>query len=210
MRGVPPMAHTRSPVATLFLALVLLGCSGGELSLTEYVDQINASAEPASRRGAELLAEAAAVEDFTPQVLQAGLERGLREIRIPLQEAVEDIDAPDQVVDLHDLMWQWHADFITVEAALAARAGEAADTPADWEALSNSPEMAAYREALATGKQVCAEFQSVLDATEARGAFSETPWIPGELKEIVDAVLGCEYFPEDPQDVYRYPPVANG
>lgn len=179
------------------------------MSLTEYVNQVNAATDPASRRGAELIAEAEAVTDFTPQVLQAGLERSLHEIRIPLQEAVEDIDPPDQVEHLHDLMWQWHADFITVETALAARAGKAANTAAGWEALSESAEMVAYRDALETGKQVCTELQSDLDATEARGAFAETPWIPGELKEIVNTALGCEWFPKHPENVYRYPPISN-
>lgn len=209
MPSVAPVVRIASALVALCLVPFLDGCSGGAVSLTEYVDQINAAAEPASQRGAELIAEAEAVTDFTPQVLQAGLDRGLQEIRIPLQEAVEDIDPPDQISELHDLMWQWHADFITVEAQLADRAGEAADTAAGWEALSDSTEMAAYRNALATGKQVCTDLQSELDATEARGAFAETPWIPGELKEIVDAVLGCEWFPEHPEDVYRYPPIPD-
>jgi hypothetical protein len=209
MLGVTPMVRTTSGFGAACLALALFGCSGGEVSLTEYVDQINAAAEPASRRGAELIAEAEAVTDFTPQLLQTGLDRGLQEIRIPLQEAVEDIDPPDQISELHDLMWEWHAEFIAVEGALAARAGEAADTAAGWEALSDSTEMAAYRNALAAGKRACTAFQSELDATEARGAFAETPWIPGDLKEIVNAVLGCEWFPEHPEDVFRYPPITD-
>lgn len=200
------MLNNRLLLATLFLALLLLGCGGGALSLTEYVDRINAAAEPAGQRGAALLAEAEEVTDFTPQVLQAGLERGLREIRIPLQEAVSDIEPPGQVAELHDLMWGWHAEFISVETALAARAGEAPDTAEGWESLSESSEMRAYREALTDGKQGCADFQSELDATEGRGAFAETPWLPSELKEIVTAALGCEWFPEHPEDVYRYPP----
>lgn len=203
------MRNNRLILAALSLALLLLGCGGGGLSLTEYVDQINAAAEPAGRRGAELIAEAEEITDFTPQILQAGLERGLREIRIPLQEAVADIEPPEQVAELHSLMWGWHSEFISIETALAARAGEAADTAAGWEALSESSEMAAYRDALAVGKQGCADFQSDLDATEGRGAFAETPWVPSELKEIVTAALGCEWFPEHPEDVYRYPPIPD-
>ena len=66
--------------------------------------------------------------------------------------------------------------------------------------------MAAYRAAIAEGKQVCNDFQSRLDATEQRGVFADTPWIPGEMKEVVERVLGCVWFPENPEDVYRYPP----
>jgi len=66
--------------------------------------------------------------------------------------------------------------------------------------------MALYRSALAGAKQVCLDFQDRLDATEARGAFADTPWIPGEMKEVVERVLGCVWFPDNPEDVYRYPP----
>ena len=66
--------------------------------------------------------------------------------------------------------------------------------------------MAAYRAAIAEGKQVCTGFQADLDATAERGVFTDTPWVPGELKEVVEAVLGCQWFPEHPEDVYRYPP----
>ncbi len=39
-------------------------------------------------------------------------------------------------------------------------------------------------------------------ATEARGAFADTPWLPGELKEIVSALLGCDVYPEHPEDTF--------
>jgi hypothetical protein len=195
----------------LGLTLLLCGCGGDgdEMSLTDYVDRVNAIAERASQQGAELIAEQAQVEDFTPQHLQAGLERGLREIRIPLQADADAIEPPEQVAELHHLMWGWHARFLPIEEALAARAATAADTAADWEALSDSPEMAAYRAAIAEGKQVCTDFQAKLDATADRGTFADTPWIPGEMKEVVEAVLGCAWFPENPEDVYRYPPATS-
>jgi hypothetical protein len=200
------MDMRRTVLLVLGVTLLLWGCGGDELPLTDYVEQVNAIAVQASEQGAALIAEGQQVADFTPQHLQAGLERGLREIRIPLQEAADAIEPPTQVADLHHLMWDWHARFISVEEALAVRAGAAADTAEDWTALSDSAEMAAYREAITEGKQVCVEFQSQLDATAERGDFADVPWLPGELKEVVNAVLGCEWFPENPEDVYRYPP----
>ena len=50
---------------------------------------------------------------------------------------------------------------------------------------------------------VCAEFQAKLDSTAARGVFADTPWIPSEMKEVVDAVIGCDTIPEDVDDVFR-------
>jgi hypothetical protein len=207
MPGESMMIVRRTALMTLSLVL-LLGACGGEMSLTEYVERMNSVADEAGRKGEELFSEADLLIEFTPQILQGGLERGLREIRIPLQEGVDAIDPPEQVADLHNLMWGWHARFISIEEALAVRAGAAEHTDAGWEELSDSPEMAAYRSAIAEGKQVCIDFQDDLDATAERGVFSDNPWLPGELKEVVTAALGCEWFPEHPEDVYRYPPLA--
>jgi hypothetical protein len=178
------------------------------MSLTEYTDRINAIEVRASQQGEELAAQAEQIEDFTPQDLQVVLDRA-REIRIAVKEATDGIEPPEQVADLHELVFDWHTKFIAIEEALASRAGTAAHTDAGWEQLSDSPEMAAYRAAIAEGKQVCTDLQAELDATEERGVFADTPWIPGEMKEVVERVLGCVWFPERPEDVYRYPPAAS-
>jgi hypothetical protein len=185
------------------------GCGSGETSATEYVERINAIVAPATQKGAALVAEASQTTDFSPQRLQAGLERALLEIRMPLQEAVDAIEPPAPIADLHYLMWDWHSEFISIERALATRAGAAADTAEGWEALSESPEMAAYRAQLAQGKQVCIDFQGELDARAAGGGFAIDSWLAAELEEIGKAVLGCESFPEHPENVYRYPPPAS-
>lgn len=200
------MVNKQSVVLVSWLTLLFGGCGGDEMSLTEYVERINAVAESAGQTATELFTDAAQVTDFTPQILASGLERGLREIRVPLQEGVDGIEPPEQVAEIHFFMWDWHARFISIEEALAARAGTTEDTEEGWEALSESPEMAAYRDAIAEGRQVCNEFQAKLDATAERGVFSDVPWLPSELTEVVVAALGCEWFPENPQDVYRYPP----
>ncbi len=198
----------RSAPALLGIALLLGGCGGGEMSMTEYGERTDAAATEASQRAEELFADAVWTADATPRQLQGLLERGLLEIRIPLQESVEGIDPPAQIADLHDLMWDWHSDFISVEQALVARVGEAEDSVEGWTALSESPQVAAYRSAIAEGKQICDSFQARLDATAAAGAFADTPWIPSEMKEVVEAALGCQWFPEDPENVYRYPPAS--
>ncbi len=192
------------------LVLMISGCGGGELSLTEYVDQLNATGSRAlqqfeallaSPQGEVLVAEPAQINDFTPQDLAAALERAI-EIAVELKEAADAIEPPEQVADLHHRMF--HDKYTFYEEALADRAR----TAANWEELSESPEMKDYRAAIAKDKQACIDFQNELDATEARGAFADTPWIPAELKEIVDAVLGCAIFPENPEDLFRYPPLV--
>ena len=139
----------RSVPALLGIALLLGGCGGGgEMSMTEYGERIDAAATEASQRAEELFADAVWTADATPRELQALLERGLREIRIPLQETVDGIDPPAQITGLYYLMWDWHSDFISVEEALAARVGETGDSVQGWTALSESPEVAAYRSAI--------------------------------------------------------------
>ena len=91
-----------------------------------------------------------------------------------------------------------------IEEALAARAG----TVAGWEEFYDSAEVAAYRAALVEGKQVCVEFQTRLDATAKRGVFADTPWIPAALSEVVEARLGCDLFPENPENVFRPVPAT--
>jgi len=108
----------RSVPALLSIALLLGGCGGGEMSMTEYGERLDAAATEASQRAEGLFADAVWTADATPRQLEALLERGLREIRIPLQETVDGIDPPAQITDLHDLMWDWHSDFISVEEAL--------------------------------------------------------------------------------------------
>ena len=66
--------------------------------------------------------------------------------------------------------------------------------------------MEAYRAAIAEGKDACTDLQAKLDATEERGEFADVPWIPNEMQEVVERLLGCVWFPEHPENVYRYPP----
>ena len=68
--------------------------------------------------------------------------------------------------------------------------------------------MEAYRAALARAKQWCIDLDARFDATAQREVFADTPWLPGEMKEVVEAVLGCEGYPEHPEDVYRPPPTS--
>jgi hypothetical protein len=175
------------------------------MSLTEYVDRLNAVELRASLQGDALANQANQTGDFTPQDLQAILD-GARVIRIEVKEAVDGIEPPEQVAAVHNLVFDWHTRFISIEEALAMRAGTAADTAVDWEKLSNSPEMESYRAAIAEGKQACIDLQTKLDATEDRGAFADVPWIPNEMQEVVERLLGCVWFPERPENVYRYPP----
>ncbi len=194
----------------LGLCMVLVSsCGGGEMSLTEYVEAVNdingramlqyQEMVLANPQGAVIVADRAQLNDFTPHDLQVALERTV-EIQAEALEATAAIEPPQQIADLHYLFFK----SLPLEA-LAVRAG----TAADWDELSESPEMEAYRDALVKDIRVCVDFQARLDATAERGAFANTPWIPSEMKEIVDVVLGCDQYPANPEDLYRPLPTAD-
>jgi hypothetical protein len=184
------------------LAVMVSGCGGDEMSLTEYVDGLNAIEARATPQVEVLWVEYQQIA--TPSDVTTLLER-MTAIRIEEVEASEALDPPEQIADLHYLTFDWQATMIPVEEALAARA----DTVADWEEFSQSTEVAAYRAALADGSTVCGEFQAKLDATAERGVFADVPWILAEMKEVVEAVLGCDTFPENPEELFSAPPTTS-
>lgn len=190
--------------------LLLCGCSSGEISLTEYVEELDTVVDgareryeelAASRRGAVLVAEGEQLTEYTPQDLQVALEQ-VSEIGLEVERAVAAIEPPNQFADLHYFYFDFGEDSYTAAYdALAVRAG----TAVSWEELSASPEMEAYRAALARDKQLCVDLDAEFDATADREVFADTPWIPEKLKEVVEAVIGCDGYPEHPEDVYRPP-----
>ena len=146
------------------LAFVVTACSGAEMSLTEYVDRLNVIVDRArlqyevlvtSPQGGVLIAEPDQLSGFSPQDLQMAFEQ-VREIEAEVDQATAAIDPPKQVAELHELFFDFDNDFISAQEALAARAG----TAAEWNELSESPEMAAYRSALAEDKQHCFDVQA--------------------------------------------------
>lgn len=199
------MISKKLTVCGVSLVLLIAGCGSGEMSLTEYVAALNAVDAQASLKAEAIVASAEQIIESTPQPLQTGLELA-GDIRIEVKEATDALRPPEQVADLHKLIFEWHDRFIPIEAALAVRASTAEHTDTSWTSLSESDEMYAYRAAIAEGKKMCDDFQTELDATSERGAFVDVPWIPGEMSEVVQAVLGCDWFPDRPEDLYRWPP----
>ncbi len=176
--------------------------------MAEYVERFNDITEEAGRQydefaaspeGRVLVAEGGELRNLTPQDLQAGLER-IGRIEREVLEAAAAIDPPEQVAEFHSFYFAL-SPFTDAREALAARAG----TAADWEELSATPEMAAYRVAIAADKEACTDFAATIDATGDRAVFGDMPWVPSELTEAVESVLGCEEYPERPEDLYRPP-----
>ena len=206
------MKWTRIASLTLAAALLLGACGSDEMTLTEYVERVDAIFERGLQRYEVLVASpegmvlivgqgahlgfdtgGASLTDFTPRDLHVALVQ-VAEIQEEALASAAEIDPPDQVAELHELYFRELPIWPLADRAEAA---------ATWEELSETPEMEAYRNALAADNEACAEFQSRLDATEQRGAFADLPWMPSELTEIVDYALGCASLPQNPQDAFR-------
>jgi len=193
----------------LCLVLLLVGaCGGAESPLTDYVESLNVIVEEArleyealveSPEGGVLVADPGELAGFTPQDLRIAFEK-VRIIEAGVEEATAAIDPPPQVAELHHAFFDFDSQFIASQEALAVRAGSALD----WVELSETPEMAAYRAALAKDKQECIAAQAEVNAiAEQRESFADTPWIPAELKEVFEVAFGCDGYPAHPEDVYR-------
>ncbi len=209
--------HVTTSVGRLVsvLALVFAGCAGGEMTMSEYVERVDAIFERGIERyeavvegpqGLVLIAgqgphmdledRGTRLSDFTPYDLHLALLE-VAAIQAEALEAAAAIEPPPQIADLHALYFR--------ELPIAELAARAA-TAADWEELSDSPGMTAYRKALAADAEACTEFQATLDATADRGVFAENTWLPERLTEIVDYALSCGSLPQNPEDAYRPPP----
>jgi hypothetical protein len=66
-----------------------------------------------------------------------------------------------------------------------------AETADSLDELKESSEAVAYWDLDAEMRPLCLEFQSRLDATGEREVFAEVPWVPSDMKEVVNLVLGC-------------------
>jgi hypothetical protein len=180
--------HLRSVLILALLVIVPSSCGGNsKLSLTDYVERVNTMAADSRAQAERLYLDYRALTAPTVADLATMLEQVLA-IRVAVQKEFVDLgEPPDQIAELHAAMVDWHVAAIDVERALATRARQVSS----WAELERSAEFEAYNETGAEGLVVCRELQAKLDATETRAVFAGTPWIPGEMKEVVDAVLGC-------------------
>jgi hypothetical protein len=166
------------------LMLLLLGCGGGTLSMTEYAETLDLLA---SDLGGKLEAMDVRVTG-TPTVEEARLVLGeALTARTEFQESLTELDPPRELADIHNDLVDLHARIITVQGAFAAQAA----TATSLDELLNSTESDAYQAVQIELLELCPDLQARVDATTDREVFADVPWIPGDLKEVVELTLGC-------------------
>lgn len=198
------MGPMRYALVGVCLALMVSGCGGDEMSITEYADGLEAIGARALPQIDELQAEFSQLAEPAPDDLKTMLE-GHMVVLTEALEASRALDPPPEVADLHRLIFDWNATIIQASEALAIRAA----TSADLGQVLQSEEADAYAAVLVEGSALCSRFQAELDATADRGVFDDTPWIPSKMKAVVQAFLRCGSFPENPEDVFSTPPTTS-
>jgi hypothetical protein len=181
-------------VAAVIACLLTAACGDGSLGLAEYNEQGTAIAEVMEGRIAALDAawdsETATVDDvrmYWDQRIDA-YETGLGGFR--------DLTPSGEVAELHRTGMELFTKLVEAESAVADRVAsfESVTGPEEWWATS---EGAAVRAAEEDIYSLCLVFQATYDATVARIVVSDVPWIPSEMKEIVQVDIGCETVRRD-------------
>ena len=177
-------------------ALLFVGCGGGNVSVDDYVEALNAMNTEFSPRGEAIWLEYTQNAAPTVDDLRALLDSTL-ELRTDVEEALGDVEAPDQIADLHARWIDWHSGLLAAERAQAARAA----TASSLDEFVQSAEFGGWADALREGSAMCSEFEGTLNSTEAQNLFADTAWMPSDLTNAVHAVIGCESFPDDIDDL---------
>ncbi len=176
------------PVAALALLVMVAGCGGDHLSLTEF-------GEETETLGAVMAVEMGALDSemeslaSTVDGTKSYWDQRMR-IRTGFLDDLRALKPPDEAVELHLIVIDVFAGLVDAERALADSVvgSETASTPSQW---WSTPEAEAARTADAALAGMCEIVQSAFNETQSRDVLSETPWIPSDVKEVVRVAFHC-------------------
>ena len=178
------LRFARRALASACAVFVIAACGGGTLSLTEYSERFQAMAQVMLDEFDVLEAQWASAT--TVEEGMDVLNRAVA-VRTDLQNGLTDLNPPEAFADIHDDLVGLLGQILAAQEAWAIRA----DTAGSLDELQTSSEALAYWNLDAEVLPLCLELQSKLDATAEREIFADVPWIPGEMKEVVELVVGC-------------------
>lgn len=180
----------RRAVVVAVLAFAVVACGGDRpLTLLEYATQGGAMTAVMEERLAALdigLGSQPVSADDVRTYWDARLRS-----RVELLEELRTLDPPDGIADMHGEGLDLFDRLISAEEALAARV-TTLDEPSDpeqWWSLEEANAVAVANEDILV---LCRGFQARYDATLERTGLSDMPWIPPQMKEIVQIDVGCE------------------
>jgi hypothetical protein len=174
--------------------LLLASCGGGDLSLAEYNTEGTALATAMEERiyvlDAEWDSQTATVED-----VRAYWDQRIEAYETAL-EGFEALEPAGEVAELHRTGMELFTKLVAAESALAERviSSDTATVPEQWWDTAEGEAVGAVEDEIFS---FCLVFQAMYDRTVERIALSDAPWIPAQMKEIVQVDIGCETVRRD-------------
>jgi hypothetical protein len=184
--------RSRIMAVTGGVLLLVAGCGGGEPTIAEYIEALNASNAQFSPRGEAMWTRFLEIPAPTLGDAAAFLDEAAA-FRREIQETVwGDLVVPAEIADVHDPLESWHTSFVEAVEQVAARAS----TVSSLEELVDTSEFRTYQEVFLDGARACSRVEETLNSPELRGAFAGTAWVPNDLRDAVLVTLPCE-MPDD-------------
>jgi hypothetical protein len=171
------------------LVLVVAACGGGSLSLSEYAAQGQAVVTVMEERVDALDAEWDS-QPATVERARSYWDRRL-EARVEALAGFRALDPPDDIAEQAATGLDLFSKLIAAEEALAVRVAsfETVTEPEQWWNTAEGRAVGGVEEEI---DALCHVFQATYDATIERIRLSDVPWIPPEMKEIVQIDIGCQ------------------
>jgi hypothetical protein len=174
--------------AGTWLAVILVACGGGSLTVSEYAAQAEELVAVLEARFESLDTE---WESQAPTV--EGARRywdGRLAVRAEFLEGVQALDPPYGVADLHAAALDVFGRIAEADRALAARVATFETVTEHWQWV-DTPEGQASEAVLEDVFALCRASQAEFDATKNRESLKDVPWIPSEMTEVVSVAFGC-------------------
>lgn len=175
-------------IVAICLATLLSGCGSGELTLGEYADELEVLVTTMNRKITVLDSDLES-EPLTVEGTQNYFEEKIA-ARDELLEGFRAIEPPDEAADMHAAALDILAKLTNAERTLAQQADEI-ETADELSELWNTQAGLALGAVDDEARAFCETAQAQFDSTTDRAAVFEGPWIPSELKEVVQVFFGC-------------------
>lgn len=181
-------------MAVALLGVVLASCGGGGLTLAEYNEQGMALGAVMEER-IDALDAAWDTQTATLEDVRTYWDRRIDAYETAL-EGFQALEPTRDAANLHRTGVEMFTKLVAAEKALAARVAsfETKTGPEQWWDTAEGADVVEVAEEIYS---FCLVFQEMYDATLERVIVSEVPWIPSEMKEIVQVDIGCETVRSD-------------
>ena len=179
----------RPASVTIALGILVAACGGGDrLTLVEYAGQVEgvvASME------ADFVALDREWESQPPSLegARSYFDRRL-EIREDFLDAIEGLDPPSEVGNMHETSVDLFSRITDADVALAERVDQY-ETVTEHRQWRDTPEAQASLRVLEEVYAFCRESQAAFDATQDPQLVQGSAWVRPEVREVVAVAFGC-------------------